>query len=130
MQTKLSFLQRVILQALLDLHIEGEACDVAFKAARPEVKGMHDRTKIWGAMWQPSKLFQDYDRAVSADISRAVARLEKRGLVIRQSANHGSPDSGKVRTSPDSMPPIRCTHILLTTEGRAVADALKETANI
>lgn len=127
MQTKLSFLQRVILRTLLDMHIEGEAHDVAFAVARPEMKAMHDQTAIWGAQWNPSRIFDDFDRAVSADISRAVGRLEKRGLVIRQSQRRGTPDSGRARTSPDSMPPVRCTHVLLTPSGRAIASEIQNT---
>jgi hypothetical protein len=62
-------------------------------------------------------------RAESAAFSRAVARLERRGLVLRKNVSSGVPGTGKVRTSSD-QPHTRADHLMLTEAGRKVAEWL------
>ncbi len=123
-RAKLSRLQKWLLSLLLELHENGDKRDAAFKVASPEMRGLHNQTAIWGVKWQPTKLFPARTRAESVNVSRALARLEARGLVIRQSKMSGAPDTEKARTSHESLPPLRCDHVLLTQDGRETANKI------
>lgn len=59
-----------------------------------------------------------------ASLSRAVARLENRGLVLRQNARSGSPGFGRCREHADDPKPIRTTNVSLTALGKAAAKRL------
>jgi hypothetical protein len=68
-------------------------------------------------------------RADSAAFSRALRRLEARGLIIRTNSSSGSPEQqgwprGRVRLRMEEPAPKRTDHIILTPEGEAVAKRL------
>jgi hypothetical protein len=67
-------------------------------------------------------------RADSAAFSRAVVRLERRGLLVRSSHTEGIPQphprAGKVRMALDEPAPRRATHLILTPAGEEVAKRL------
>ncbi len=107
---KLSGLQKQMLVILFDLHQE--------QREFPD-------TSVWGVAWQPAKQWPAMNRADGAALSRAIARLESRGLLIRQNIRNGTPESGRRRDTPQSMPPLRCDHILLTEAGHAAARLIK-----
>ncbi len=126
MQTKLSYLQKWALKMLLEDHVAGVQWDEEFKREHPQERGLHDQTKIWGVHWKPKKWMPQMSRSDSVNLSRAIARLESRGLLIRQNQHIGTPDAHRARTTPQSVPPVRCSHILLTESGFEVARALPE----
>lgn len=83
---------------------------------RRQVIGMHDaslwiRTSIWGVPISGN----GHTRAEQASISRAVRRLEARGLVLRQNEANGP----LRRTATD--PHTRTTNILVTPAGVKLA---------
>ncbi len=100
----------------------------------------------WGVRWYPSKIWDwsdwpdGYSRSVAAAVSRAVVRLEKRGLVLRNNnKSGGTPDpqpaldfwtrkpimaTGMSRISADQTPPARCVNLKLTEAGREAARSL------
>lgn len=123
---KLSQMQKWLLTLLLDDHEHGEKSDLAFKAARPEMRACHNATAIWGVSWQPKKRFPELTQVQSVNISRALARLEARGMLIRQSRQSGTPDSHSARHTHESTPPTRCDHVLLTALGRETANKIKK----
>jgi hypothetical protein len=98
--TRLSALQRTILVALLQGEANGEA-----------VHG-------WGVPWGGA----DGGKSASAAASRALRRLEQRGLLHRRNYFTGD----KYSDAEDQRfvrPQVRTTHVALTPEGRAVAGA-------
>jgi DNA-binding MarR family transcriptional regulator len=74
----------------------------------------HDDGSIWGSHWRTRGL----DRIRQASISRAIRRLENRGLLAR--LNQVSGPVGEFTTK------HRTTHLKLTDKGRAEAERLTE----
>jgi len=62
-------------------------------------------------------------RAQQASISRALRRLEQRGLILRQNQASRSPGNGGLRHTAED-PHDRRTHILLLPVGREIAERL------
>ena len=91
LEPRLSEHQRVILRHLLSETLEQGLLSVAIP-------------------WAPSHWYGAWTRADAAAVSRALRRLERRGLVERLPAR----PAGATRT----------THVRLTDRGRAVADRL------
>ena len=77
------------------------------------------RDDIWGVPWRPSRVGVE-TRTAQAVVSRAVQRLERRGLLIRQSQRSGP----VYRRSVADPAPRRATHLLLTGPGRELAERL------
>lgn len=102
--SKLSRQQRHILDVLWEqtTYIEGHGNEFA--------KAM---LNYWGVRWYPAKGFDDWKRSDSATISRALRRLEHRGLVERK--NEISDRVG------------RTTRVKLTAAGIAIAKRLTKT---
>jgi hypothetical protein len=74
--------------------------------------------------------FQDRTAADRAAFSRALRRLEQRGLVLRTNYGRGMPDSpGNVRLRGDQPAPVRSDHVILTDQGRAFAEAVNKKAD-
>jgi DNA-binding MarR family transcriptional regulator len=74
--------------------------------------------------------FQDRTAADRAAFSRALRRLEQRGLVVRTNYSRGLPDgSGWARQRADQPAPVRSDHVILTDQGRAVAEAVNKQAD-
>ena len=65
--------------------------------------------EIWGIHWTPSRWHQDWTASDRASVSRALKRLEGRGLVLRTN------DWGGDR---------RTNHVRLTEQGRQEAERL------
>jgi hypothetical protein len=67
-------------------------------------------------------------RADSAAFSRALRRLETRGLVIRTNVQSGSPGDdeewGTIRLKMEEPAPKRADHIILTPAGEEIAQRL------
>jgi DNA-binding MarR family transcriptional regulator len=78
-----------------------------------ELRGRRSRRGAWGKT-----------RADSAAYSRALRRLEARGLVLRTNVMSGRPDTGHVRTAAD-QPHGRSDHVFLTDLGRQVAGQIQ-----
>ena len=80
----------------------------------------------WGVPWGARGA---HSRSRQASVSRALARLEQRGLVLRQNWVNGSPGTGGIRTAATD-PHLRTTNVLLLPAGIALAARLtKQTAN-
>jgi hypothetical protein len=111
-QPKLSQLQRQLLCALLrDTNVfEGWSESTRVEAA---TVGVPYRAREW---FTPSRGWRYYPTPTSASLSRALARLEERGLLVRANIHTGADAAGAA--------PVRTTHVRLTEEGRAVADEL------
>jgi hypothetical protein len=75
----------------------------------------------WGVWWR----IGDSTPAERAAFSRALKRLEERGLVLRQNRVAGAPGSGGLRDSAAQLH-IRTTNVQLTDMGREVAKRLTE----
>jgi DNA-binding HxlR family transcriptional regulator len=99
-QPKLSQLQRQIL------------CEI-----RRSVQnfGSFQEAETQGVPYVPRNWFKS--PPTSASLSRALFRLEERGLIIRSNIHTGADAAGAA--------PVRTTHVRLTPEGRAVADELR-----
>jgi hypothetical protein len=67
---------------------------------------------------------QPKDRADSAAFSRAVRRLELRGLVLRLNRTRGDLSTGRIRSSTLEPAPRRSDCLLLTEAGEEVARAM------
>jgi hypothetical protein len=63
-------------------------------------------------------------RADSAAYSRAVRRLEARGLVLRINQTRGDPETGLIRGSAREPAPARSDSLVLTTSGEEAAKEL------
>lgn len=85
------------------------------------VQTPHPGDREWGIRWRPAGTASD-----RAAFSRALKRLEVRGLIMRQNIIRGDPVTGRFRTSA-SDPHGRATHVVLTDRGERVADALAAT---
>lgn len=78
----------------------------------------------WGVPVKWLRREGDRTRSGSAAFSRALARLEARGLALRSSQNSGVPSGprkGYIRTSPDEPAPRRADLVVLTDAGREAA---------
>jgi hypothetical protein len=64
--------------------------------------------------------------ANNAAFARALARLEKRRLVIRTNHRTGIPGLNIIRTKASEPPVKRTSHVILTPLGRHVADLLRQ----
>jgi hypothetical protein len=113
--TKLSRLQKQILLALL-------------RVIRRHEKRAADFPEI--ARWRrvPVSALRRTDepksRADSAAYSRAVRRLEARGLVLRINRCRGDPTTGRIRSSARQPAPARSDCLVLTKRGEEVAKQL------
>lgn len=114
---ELSDLQASILLFALSLYERVEV------GGNPHAKG---QLEVWGIRWQPAKQ-HSLSRVATAAVSRAVARLERRGLVIRnnQLSEPSRDGLGYSRQTLDRPPPRRSTHLILTAQGRLIAEQLK-----
>jgi len=65
-------------------------------------------------------------RADSAAFSRAVRRLEARGLVLRINRSRGVPPSGRIRQSALEPAPRRSDCLVLTSAGEQAATRLQQ----
>lgn len=74
----------------------------------------------WGTPWKGDASLTNSERAVA---SRALRRLEQRGLVLRNNGVSGSPGTGKARTAA-SDPHNRTTNVRITDAGRALVQSL------
>src|SRR5688500_8040526 len=90
--SKLSHLQKHLLYYLARRH--------AAQEARNDIRGL-----AWGAYWKVGGT-----PAERAAYSRALRRLEQRGLVLRQNETSGAPHTGSVRTHAD-QPHKRTTNV-------------------
>jgi len=109
-QPKLSQLQRQLLCALLR---DVDCYEGAGETIRAEAVtvGVPYRAREW---FTPSWGWRYYAPPTSASLSRALARLEERGLLVRANIHDGA-----------DVRPTRTTHVRLTPEGRAHADELR-----
>jgi hypothetical protein len=109
-QPKLSQLQR---QMLCSIFKDTSVFENASERWRAEVAtlGVSYRAAAW---FTPSWGWRYYVRPSSASLSRALSRLEERGLLVRANIHDGA-----------DVRPARTTHVRLTPEGRAVADELR-----
>jgi len=113
--TKLSRLQKQILLDLLRVIRRHEKRAEGF----PEI-----------ARWRRVPVFalrrtaEPKSRADSAAYSRAVRRLEARGLVLRINRCRGDPTTGRIRSSARQPAPARSDCLVLTKRGEEVAKQL------
>lgn len=84
-------------------------------------EGVNDQWQ-WGAVWKTGGM----SRSDQASISRAVARLEARGFLLRQNNTGGSPGCDHIRYTPEDLPPIRTSRLQLMPAGRAAAELLSK----
>ena len=78
-----------------------------------------DGDRFWGLCWRPGRFVANYRPGTRVTVSRAVRRLERRGLALRQ--NRGWNDLRRKAADPA---PRRMTDLSLTTEGRTLASRL------
>jgi hypothetical protein len=113
MQTaKLSELQQRILKRLLEW----------YKHLRANPNRCHP-VAVWGVNLADFRRHESKDAVARAVFSRALARLERRGLVLRINGAQGLPGGG-IRRSVDEPAPVRTDHLLLTPEGEEAAKRL------
>ncbi len=74
--------------------------------------------RFWGVRWSVLRRNLEKSPAVCAAHSRALRRLERRGLVVRSNDNSGVPCTGKRAGQ------TRTTRVRLTDLGRGVAESL------
>ena len=130
-QKPLGRLQRHLLVVLLRNARYHEEWEDARPSLLPDVR----IARTFGTPWCPEKWWPDMSRAEVANVARALARLEARGLLIRQhltssapdSAPHSAPHSAQAHIDPHSLPPRHCEHVLLLPAGRSIAKHLEET---
>jgi DNA-binding MarR family transcriptional regulator len=85
-----------------------------------EIEAEGDKRGMWRDAVPVPRARAGQSRSDSASISRAVRRLEDRGLIERLNHVSGAPGEGYATQ-------MRTTHIRLTESGRAVAERLTET---
>ena len=114
---KLSQHQRVILMSVysLDQKLRPRYTDPSMPAV------IRAELDVWGVEWWPSTWWPNVK---PASVSRSLRELEARGLLLRQNQHSGSPGQGYARTRADEPAPRRCTHVLLTEQGREAAKLL------
>ena len=122
--SKLSDLQRSLLANLL----AWERWARTLPDGLGRLLALRDGAPVTWLRGRPQRGIHTHSRANSAVFSRALLRLEQRGLLVRTNVRSGMPDSGKVRRS-SGLPHGRTDHVFLTDEGHRVAEALAETAN-
>jgi hypothetical protein len=84
--------------------------------------------KVWGIPWKVREIFGKWTPSLAASASRALRRLENRGLVLRQNGWGGCPDTGETRKDKTDAHD-RTTQVLLTEEGREFAERLTKIYN-
>lgn len=72
-----------------------------------------NRARYWGVRWRPHA----ETPTAQAALSRAVRRLEQRGLLVRKNERTGGNRNGRPI-------PWRTTHLQLTAEGKQTAERL------
>lgn len=77
--------------------------------------------EIGAVRWHPGRFHAKWTAADRANVSRALQRLEARGLVIRNNDRTGI---GPARTSREQPAPSRATCVKLTPAGRTIAKRL------
>ncbi len=120
MQPKISYLQRELLVRILFwTHWEEDGINRCTDADR----ALHRKEELEniGVEYQP-RVWLAHHRVLcpaptSASLSRAISRLEERGLVARR-------NWFDQKQQIEGLRPARTTHILLTAEGRATAEEL------
>mgnify|MGYP006352915013 CR=1 FL=1 len=85
-----------------------------------EIEAGGDKRGMWAGAVRVPRAGAGQSRSDSASISRALRRLEDRGLIERLNHVSGSSDEGYVTQ-------MRTTHIRLTESGRALAERLTQT---
>jgi hypothetical protein len=108
MDQRLSTLQRNILEFLDESHAESD----------------------WGVRWRPGKRRPGWSAVDRADVSRALARLEQRGYVLRQNQHQSrcpkeswaTPGNGEQRKSPSDPLWGRSTHVQLLAAGQSALE--------
>jgi hypothetical protein len=78
---------------------------------------------VWGVPWRIPR----HSRAVAASLSRALARLEGRGLLLRQNSVSGFPGcdgTGRSHRVSASDPHNRTTHVVLLSAGFDLVERL------
>lgn len=118
MSTRLSELQAEILVSVLERyrHIEQHGNEFW----RGEIA-------YWGVEWPPYQRTYQPNAAERAALSRALRRLEARGLVQRRNSVRG--DRWQEEPSKHCTPVIRTTRAKLTDEGRTEAERLTNASN-
>lgn len=76
----------------------------------------YGKQHVWGIPWIPSN-YLDMTDYKNASVSRALRRLEERGMILRDNDIHGTPDSNRPRTSVSQRPPTRTTGVHMTNLG-------------
>ena len=104
-EARLSQLQKVLLEAVWD-----ETCRLETTLEARGEQGLLARVRYWGVEWYPSRWLDDSMPADRAVVSRALRRLEQRGLVERKNQRTGK--SG------------RTTNVRLTNWGLEIAKRL------
>lgn len=102
-----------------------------------EWKEAHGSREVvfWGVAYYPSRIWPGWTKSQRVAASRALVRLEQRGLVVRDNPSttllvgHGA--LGRARRSTNEPAPKRATTVRLTEAGRAEAQwlAIQETEN-
>jgi hypothetical protein len=117
-EKRLSALQKDILIRLLTRVLGQRAAKVPPWISGPGIRLSHIRPK-------------GVARAKSAAFSRALARLERRGLVVRNNVATGIPTGplkGRQRVKAEEPPPRRTDHVILTPAGEDAAKRLTNSA--
>ncbi len=114
---KLSALQKHVLRHLYQCRIKQAEYE-----SRPGYLAGCKHLNTFGSKWRAGGT-----PAQRASLSRALARLEARGLLLRQNSYTGSEDGG-CRTDKSQTPPKRTVEVLLTPLGVAVAKRLTSDA--
>jgi DNA-binding MarR family transcriptional regulator len=104
-EARLSPLQKAILRAVWTETVRLERALAARGAHRLLARG-----QSWGVDWEPSREQERWTPVARATVSRALRRLEQRGLV-----EHTNPQTGT---------PGRPIRVRLTERGREVAERL------
>jgi hypothetical protein len=86
----------------------------------------------WGVRWRPGKRRPGWSAGDRADVSRALARLEQRGYVLRQNQQQTAcpsysdlPGMGTMRKSPTDPLWGRSTHVQLLAAGQSALEELR-----
>ena len=104
-EARLSQLQKVLLEVVWD---ETRRLETTLEARGEQ--GLLARVRCWGVEWYPSRWLDGSTPADRAVVSRALRRLEQRGLVERKNQRTGKPG--------------RTTNVRLTDRGREIAKRL------
>ena len=108
---KLSIQQKSILQHLWRLYLEDKQ-----NQARPGFPAGCKTADTFGPVYRTKG-----PRSDQASMSRALARLEARGLVLRQNICRGSPGRGEYRRTADDPKSVRTHNVSFTDLGKVVA---------